>query len=219
MYAKIGIVGFTRDNYMGVPEKYIHCIRCAGGVPIILDDNSYELIDYYIDTIDGVMFVGGGDIEACYFGKSKGEMDSFPDRVRDAFEIKMCKACFDRRIPIFGICRGCQLINVALGGDIIQHVSGHSGYDAVYHDIAITKNSILHKIFNDSIIKVNSFHHQVCGKIANDLIVTAQSDDGYVEAVQCKDQYVHGVQFHPERMCEDELFMQIFIDFVNHALQ
>ena len=210
----VGICGFQKDNFFGTPQKYIDCIMKAGGIPVLISNSSENIIKQYLDTIDNLMFIGGGDIDASFFGKKALPTDSVPDYKRDIFEIEICKLAYEKKIPMLGICRGCQVINVALGGTLLQDIPFHTGEKYSSHVIAIDKNSILYKIFNREQIEVNSFHHQVCEKIPDCLSVTAQSIDGYIEAFECSKQYIHGVQFHPERLSNDDCFLNIFTDFL-----
>ena len=216
MGAVIGICGFEKNNYIGVPRKYVECIYKAGGTPLILHDKLL-LAEEYINIVHGIMFVGGGDIAAHYFLQEQDESASGIDPERDAFELMICRLAYRKGIPIFGICRGCQTINVALGGDLIQDIPGHmASSEAESHPIRISEESILFRAFGEDRINVNSYHHQSCGVLAKGLRVTAISGDGIIEAFECDHTYISAVQFHPERMIDaDVRFLELFCDFVN----
>ena len=216
MGAVIGICGFEKNNYIGVPRKYVECIYKAGGTPLILHDNVL-LAEEYINIVHGIMFVGGGDIAAHYFFQEQDENANGIDPERDAFELMICRLAYRKGIPIFGICRGCQTINVALGGDLIQNIQDHmNSSEGECHPIKLSEESILFRAFGEDRINVNSYHHQSCGVLAKGLRVTAISCDGIIEAFECDHTYINAVQFHPERSIEaDARFLGLFGDFVN----
>lgn len=213
--AVIGICGAEKNGYTGVPIKYIECIYKAGGIPLILYDNVL-LAQQYVSMTDGILFAGGGDIAPHFFAQEKAESTHDIDEDRDAFELAVCRLAYRSGKPIFGICRGCQVINVALGGDLLQDIPRHMlASEAEKHELVISEDSLLYRIFCEKHIKVNSYHHQSCGMLAKGLRVTAVSADGMIEAFECEHTYINGVQFHPERSVEyDGRFLKLFTDFV-----
>ena len=212
----IGICGFEKNGYIGSPKRYVECIYKTGGIPLLLYDNVL-LAEEYIDIADGIVFVGGGDIAAQYFFQTQDVNTRDIDMERDAFELMICRLAYRNKKPILGICRGCQVINVALGGDLIQHIPDHMfNTEEDKHEITLSEGSVLYRIFGENRIKVNSYHHQSCGILAKGLRVTAVSADGIIEAFECDHTYINAVQFHPERSTEyDSRFFELFKHFVN----
>lgn len=213
--AVIGICGANKNGYMGAPIKYIECIYKTGGIPLILYDNVL-LAQQYVSMTDGILLVGGGDIAPHFFTQEATDCAHDIDEERDAFELAVCRLAYRSRKPILGICRGCQVINVALGGDLLQDIPRHMlACEAQKHELIISEDSLLYRIFGEAHINVNSYHHQSCGMLAKGLRVTAVSTDGIIEAFECEHTYINAVQFHPERSAEqDKRFLQLFADFV-----
>jgi putative glutamine amidotransferase len=178
------------------------------------------------EQLDGLLLSGGGDIDPTLFDEEPhpelGEI--VPDR--DEMEIALIEQFIAQDKPILGICRGCQILNVALGGDMYQDLQGQKpavlqhGQRAprshASHSIQIVEESLLHSIFEKILVKVNSFHHQAVRKVVAPLKVTAVSCDGVVEAFESEaHSFVMGVQWHPESMVEtDEGAKRLFDTFV-----
>ena len=151
----------------------------------------------------GLLLCGGGDIDPCFYGQvSKGSYP--PDALRDWAEWKLIDYYLQRNRPILGICRGMQMLNVVLGGTILQHLPKerwqlHQGKQDVFHSISCSKDGVLSQFFV-ALNTVNSAHHQILETVSDELRVIAWAKDGSIEAVQGRDLPVLGVQFHPERM-------------------
>ncbi len=213
----------NRVNY-----AYIWAVVRAGGIPVIIPilENTDD-INKYIDIIDGIIFTGGGDISSHYFGEEPIKEVDGVCLDRDRTELALFHEAYERSMPIFGICRGSQLINISLGGSIYQdiytqvsNVLGHTCENNIqdgYHTINIQKDSILHKIFGKEKLVVNSLHHQSIKTLGKDLKITASAADGIVEAIEStNDKFVLGVQFHPEAMAmKYEEFLKPFKYFVD----
>ena len=211
-------------------ETYPNEIRRAGGVPVILPlyiaDGD---IEEYTSRIDGILFSGGADLSPHLFNEDPiWELNSLSS-VRDETELALMKAARLLHIPVLGICRGCQTINVALGGSLIQDIPrqinnsiGHYPKDTPsyepYHNVTILPGeSRIAAIFKQSVIRTNSFHHQAVKQLAPGLRVTAKTQDGIIEAYEGEDPswFIHSLQFHPETMCEKHPeFRGVFTDFV-----
>lgn len=155
-------------------------------------------------SFDGLVLCGGSDVDTTLYAQEKnGAFD--PDSHRDVVELALFRAFFDAGKPVFGICRGMQLINVALGGTLIQNLPPQSlpfhngtGDHVLTHPIRAEENTILHNLYG-SVFHVNSLHHQAVDTIGDGLFPIAWSETGFVEAFQHRDRPVLGVQFHPER--------------------
>jgi len=213
---------------------YVRAIEAAGGIAIILPPQ-LDSAESLVDMIDGLLLSGGPDIEPSRFGDNAIHPATYGiDPERDQFEFDLFAAARRRRTPLLGICRGIQVINVALGGTLIQDISsehqgtaeiGHrqheQGLEAceVGHDVTATDPDLL-PIFNGNSLGVNSFHHQAIRDLAPGLIPVAFSPDGLIEALidEDDDHAIAGVQWHPELMVErDTAHLRPFAHLVSAA--
>ncbi|MFV0440768.1 MAG: gamma-glutamyl-gamma-aminobutyrate hydrolase family protein [Lachnospirales bacterium] len=202
----------TEENYT-LSVNYIRFVEASNLLPITTTNTNLDNIEKYVSMCDAVLLTGGGDINPDLFKDTiKKEYESFIDLVpikRDLFEIRLVKEAIRQNKKIFGICRGMQVINVALGGNINQHIENH--LDTV-HRAKLREDSILSSYFNQSKIEVNSVHHQVVNKLGKGLIATAVSDeDNYIEAFESEDKKIVGIQWHMERLSEQYGFLNYFI--------
>jgi putative glutamine amidotransferase len=190
--------------------EYSRAIADAGGIPIELsrDADAKEVVS----RLDGLVLSGGSDISPSLYGATPHERLGKVDRERDDWELEVLAEATRRNIPILGVCRGCQLINVFYEGTLNQHVGkeygvGHPAWhqdsSLVAHDIVIENASLLSGLFPRR-IGVNSKHHQTLDRIGADLVVTARADDGVVEAIEKPGFPVLGVQWHPESLASPD---------------
>ena len=200
-----------------------------GGIPIVLPIiKKKELIEDYIKIIDGLLITGGEDISPLFYGENPINEIGTISINRDDHEMDLFKSAYERCLPIMGICRGMQLINVALGGTLYQDISkqvegalGHRSRDKslgqAFHKVNIIEESKLYTMLSNKEIEVNSFHHQSIKKIGKDLKTVAYSYDGIVEGIESVDSsFVLGMQWHPEKMIfRYPVFQEIFDIFVN----
>lgn len=212
-------------------QDYINAVLKVGGIPIILpvvDD--LTIIEEQISFCDGIIISGGQDIHPKFYGENQhkklGEVDSDVDR----YQLELAQIAIFKDMPLLGICRGMQLINVASGGtlyqdlseksdDILKHLQSGKRYD-ICHNIRIEEGSILYAVFGSS-TKVNSYHHQAVKDLGEGLSITAVADDGIVEGIEMKGKkFVVGVQWHPEMMIaggsEMEGFFKRFVESINN---
>ncbi|HID56119.1 TPA: gamma-glutamyl-gamma-aminobutyrate hydrolase family protein [Candidatus Poribacteria bacterium] len=192
--------------------EYINAIEQAGGLPIVIPVfEEMALAETYIGMIDGLLLSGGGDISPHLFGEEPHQKLGAVDLERDLVEMELTKLALERDLPIFAICRGIQVLNVAAGGTLYQDLSQHSGEVLKHrqraagwygsHTIKVAEGSLLYKIVGKSTIYVNSYHHQAVKMPAEGFVVSATSLDGIVEAIESpQHRFVIGVQFHPEMM-------------------
>src|SRR5215211_3336962 len=212
---------------------YVRAVETAGGVPIILPPQR-DSIDQLLEIIDGLVLSGGPDVDPARYGDTYVHPATYGiDPDRDQFELDLFDSALRRGIPTFGICRGIQVMNVALGGTLSQDVStehpgaaevGHRQHErgleesAVGHVLAAAESASL-PIFENNALGVNSFHHQAIRDVAPGLMPVAYSPDGLVEAVVMRgNPEVFGVQWHPELMFErDDAHLRPFTRLVETA--
>lgn len=207
----IGITGNYDKETCTLAEGYYQSVLKAGGMPLIIPPfQETDRLCQMLDTIDGIIFSGGGDINPLFFGEEPiKELHSITPE-RDRQELLLARLAYDRQIPMLGICKGIQTINLALGGTVYQDIHTqmegtrikHSqDQDRRYpsHSVQLMPGSIMQRIFGSTTITVNSFHHQACKEAAPCLNATAISPDGVIEAIESNEfKSVLGVQWHPE---------------------
>ena len=169
-----------------------------------------------LDIIDGLLLSGGGDISADFFGQETHKMSSDIWPERDKAEIAAARLAFSRNLPILGICRGLQILNVALGGDIKQHIEEHKQSqprNVPTHGVETC--GPLAEIMGKTQVMVNSIHHQAADRVADGLTVCATAPDGIVEALCApRKPFVLAVQWHPEELIHMPEHFRIFEAFV-----
>ncbi|MED3564034.1 gamma-glutamyl-gamma-aminobutyrate hydrolase family protein [Bacillus xiapuensis] len=229
------VIGITtsyvkhNDNMEGVyiHHDYHRAVERAGGIPLLLPAvKDEEAIQRYVELCDGIIMSGGEDVDPQFFGKSPHVKIGFFRTERDEFEIRLYHYYSKTKKPIFGICRGIQLINVACGGTLLQDIPSVKDREAhlheqtiprplPFHQVKLEKNSWIAGVWGKETMFVNSLHHQAIEKLGGGLVITALADDGIIEAVEGKDHpYLIAVQWHPESMSEkhpemQELFNQL----------
>ncbi len=238
----VGLLDF--GNYAGVGHQ--RPVALAGGVPLVLPWLDGERLGEALEVCDGILLGGGRDIEPARYGQEPHELLTATDPQRDAFELELVGQALDRGLPILGMCRGIQILNVALGGTLIQDLSvrpesvehatdrGWKRWKEVErasldgdpevpdhprHSIFIEPGSHLHAALGVDEIEVDSFHHQALDEIAPDLNVVARAPDGVVEAVELgSDPYLLAVQWElQEEWRIDPRFLAPFEQLVTAA--
>lgn len=206
----------------------------AGGLPVLIPTRLEEsALRQIYERLDGVLVPGGVDVDPAHYGEERHPKLGLVDAPRDALELALSRWAFEDDVPLFGICRGQQVINVALGGTLVQdipsQVETHIAHDQTddhprnrhAHAVEIDPGSRLAQVMGATRAEVNSLHHQSVGLPAPGLCVTALSPDGIVEALEHPGKtFVLSVQWHPEDMAHDEAAMQRLFDaFVAAAKQ
>lgn len=195
-----------------VSRMYLDQVWAAGGMVVVIppDPHVTERPDDVLDRVDGVMMLGGADLDAGAYGHEPHATAEPPQHVRDAMEIALVRRAGERGIPVLGICRGLQVINVAHGGTLTQHlpdVLGHEEhrrgigrFDGNEHDVDLEPGSLADRVLGGTRTRVHSHHHQAVDALGDGLRVTGRSDDGVVEALESADgeAFLLGVQWHPE---------------------
>ena len=205
-------------------RSYAERLVEAGATPVFLPLAALPILDRYLDRLHGVLLPGGCDVAPALFGEEPHPMLKVVSAPRDEFEIALCRAAVERDMPVLGICRGIQVLNVAMGGSLIQDIPAqvitpvnHRSEDEkeLRHEIEVHPESLLARIIGSGRHPVNSQHHQSIRELAPGVVLTAECPvDGIVEAVELKGKsFVLGVQFHPE--CRPERFASLFTAFVS----
>lgn len=228
MLPVIGITSFdehkNRSAYVSININYPYSVSAGGGLPCVLPgpsglhgsacgitgDELARFAELYTASLDGLILSGGGDVCPYLYGEEAVKGMSRMDSERDRWELALFSAAMKRGLPILAICRGCQVVNVALGGTLWQDIpsqvpsaNGHSfdmPMDELSHYVDLVPGTRLHRMFNKQKILTNSFHHQSIKDLAPDLVIAARSSDGIIEAVESTDpeHFLVAVQFHPE---------------------
>ncbi|MQS89086.1 gamma-glutamyl-gamma-aminobutyrate hydrolase family protein [Companilactobacillus mishanensis] len=209
-----------------VPRSAVNAILAAGGTPVSLPYLPADKVDPLINSLDGILFTGGPDVDPTFMGVEPIPQLGATDRNRDIFEIALVKKAVEHKLPILGMCRGAQVINVALGGTVYQDLSTQYDQpnllkhhqdapgDLPTHHVTIS-SSALQKTLGDTAF-VNSRHHQAIRQPAPGLKIVATASDGVIEAVENSDTTVQAVQWHPENMWENyPEQLKLFKDFIN----
>ena len=224
----------TRGYYDRVNSFYPQSVIKAGGIPVLLPTcYNTKLANDFISKLSAIIFTGGNEfINPNLYGAPPSKFTTLLNPNRDNWEVALAKESLKSNIPILGICRGHQLLNVVEGGSLyynipdevptaIGHSAGKTEMWVPYHSVSIKPDSRLAKIFNKSSLNVNSYHSQAAKEIAPSFRVVAKSSDGIVEAIEHRDNnFVLGVQWHPEAMTEKyEEFNNLFKALVQAAKQ
>lgn len=223
------VIGITANYNMEektftLREYYVNSVIRAGGLPLILAAQT-GFVEDYLKLCDGIIFTGGGDPDPYYFGQDPSAHLGEVNPLRDEFEIKLARKVLASGQAALGICRGCQIMNVAAGGSLIQHLSTDLCHeqkaprDYPIHDIFIASDSQLSRILGSEKIRVNSFHHQAVDQPGDGIYRSAYAQDGTVEAIEYQgDAFYLGVQWHPECM-SDLSALKLFAALVQKSIQ
>lgn len=208
-----------QDSLIGCDIDYVESVTRSGGAPVLLprlDDLS--VCRCFTEVIDGLLLTGGGDIVSLRYGEEPHPSSRYQDPVRDEMEFELLRLAIERGIPVLGICRGLQVINVGLGGTLIQDIPSQvsaavqhwtNAVDTVLcHTVYIEEGSLLAQVLGMTKLATNSWHHQSVNKVGKGLKVNCRTSDGVVEGLESTEGLpVLAVQFHPE---ESSLSYPIF---------
>ncbi|MGA8296902.1 MAG: gamma-glutamyl-gamma-aminobutyrate hydrolase family protein [Acidimicrobiales bacterium] len=210
----IGITAYEEDARWGpwseravlVPSTYVHAVEAAGGAPMVLPIQSTG-IDELLGRVDAIVLSGGPDVDPSRYEAEPHENTQAPRPERDAFELALLERASARSTPTLAICRGLQVLNVARGGTLHQHlpdVVGHAGHSPLageyaWHGVRVERGSRLSSVLAGHEVQTASHHHQAIAQLGKGLRVVARADDGTIEAVEDPElDYLIGVQWHPE---------------------
>jgi putative glutamine amidotransferase len=215
-----GSIGEGGRVKYGQNASYVKAIEEAGGVPLLIPPQSS--IDELFEVLDGILFTGGGDLEPTLYDSEDRGSEGI-DRDRDELELALARRAAAAGLPIFGICRGQQVINVALDGGLLQDVGEHrqdAPRGAATHEVEVALGSHLADAIGAR-VEVNTFHHQVVDpdRIGRGLKVTAFSNDGqrFIEGLESEDGRILAVQWHPEDMTDRDWARRLFRRLVESA--
>jgi putative glutamine amidotransferase len=217
-----GVLGW-RQGSVACTSAYIDAVQRAGGDPVIvppilLDDESASA---RLSRFDGLLLVGGGDIDPVRYGQQAVPEVSFVNPARDEFEIPLVRAAIDRGVPTLAICRGVQVLNVALGGTLHQHISdredllehrNEDGSDGVLHEVRAQPGSKVMKAMGVERARTFSHHHQAIDQIGTGLVPVCWAEDGILEGVELEDGWILGIQWHAEATAAEDPTQQALFD-------
>jgi putative glutamine amidotransferase len=205
---------------MALGMTYLRAIEEAGGMPVVLPPLGDAVA--YLDRLDGICLSGGPDLDPDAYGAPERHAELGPTEPGlDAFELELARAADARGLPILGICRGAQALNVARGGTLHQHLPGHRQTEpatATTHTVHIESGSRLAVVVGAGRLRVNSFHHQAVDVLGSGLRAVARSADGIVEAIEAPGaRLVLGVQWHAEGLIAQPRHRALFAELVSAA--
>jgi putative glutamine amidotransferase len=242
----IGVPTQTLQVIDGIPEglphswvmnhRYFTALASVGAVPwmVPLLDNDEDTLRAIYDRLDGVFLAGGVDMDPASYGDARHDLCGRTDPARDKVELLFARWAIQEGKPLFGVCRGMQVMNVALGGSLVQDCTEqhpkaikhdyfpNTGFarDYLAHDISIRPDSRLAQIYRATKVHVNSMHHQGVARLGEGLVPSATASDGLIEAVELpSDAFAIGVQWHPESLVEsDAATRRLFTEFIDAAV-
>jgi putative glutamine amidotransferase len=226
------IIGITShvelDFKHTLSNDYIKAILQAGGIPVILPIGIDEDVAQIVEKLDGLLVTGGGDIDPTLFGEEPHPKLGTISPGRDSFELAIIQETLAKDKPILAICRGIQILNIALGGDMYQDIytqhdsqllqhSQKATRDHLAHFVEVKENSLLATISGETKFRVNTYHHQAVRHVPFPLEVSSVASDGIIEAIESTEHpFVLGVQWHPECLAinGNEVAKRMFTRFV-----
>ncbi|MET1013913.1 MAG: gamma-glutamyl-gamma-aminobutyrate hydrolase family protein [Paenisporosarcina sp.] len=229
----IGVSTNLKNQVLSVSTDYLQAITAFGGVPIVLPNLREDDINSVALLLDGLLLTGGGDIDPTLFDEEPIPNLGNITPERDSFEIGLIQKLLHLNKPILGICRGCQILNIAVGGNMYQDIYSQVEKPLLQHNqaaprhhashfIQIIKETKLHGMLQSNLAKVNSFHHQAVKKIPKPFEVCAVANDGMIEAIESTEHaFALGIQWHPEGLLSknDVVSTLIFSAFINACLK
>lgn len=220
----------SKESYFK-ESPYVKALINVGGIPRwIENDTPVEVLKHLLQDVDGILLSGGADIDpAIYNGEEHASVTGI-NRARDNIELVLARLVIHLDLPLFGICRGCQILNVALGGTLYSHIPDQYKTDLNHrlseekrpsylaHEVSITPGSLLAGIVRNENIWVNSRHHQAINRLAPTLTVTARATDDLIEGIERpSSRFCLAVQWHPENLQDAPEQQRLFASFVEAA--
>jgi len=229
----IGVTTYIQKNKYGYPvaavmSKYVEAVVEAGGVPLLVPVGlNDEHVEEIVTRVDGFLFTGGGDLSPGLYNGTTHPALVDVDDARDRLEFFLVKTAVHQGVPFLGICRGLQVVNVALGGTLFSHIPGQfpgaikHNYDSgterelLAHSVSLTPGTRLRRISSQDILEVNSLHHQGIKELASGIMASATAPDGLIEALEVPGHsFGCAVQWHPEWLTSQPAALALFRAFV-----
>jgi putative glutamine amidotransferase len=229
------LIGLTmslqEERRQTLSRDYSDAVRNAGGTPVAIPYcNDPEAVSEMASRLDGVVLTGGGDIDPSLFEEEPlpGLGEIVPER--DRMETELVRLLLERDKPLLAVCRGCQILNIAVGGDmyqdlytqrdgLLQHHQRSPRHHAT-HAIQLVEGTLLHRLAQTNTVRVNSFHHQAVRRVPSPLRVAARTVDGVIEAIEsARHRFVVGVQWHPECMAKTDAFSRRLFEALVEAAE
>lgn len=226
----MSVVSSREKRRFEIPAEYPDAITAAGGIPLLLPPLRGKAdLPEALAACRGMVLSGGLDYDPQYWGEPVHAKTDLLDPRRDAFDLRLVRALVKRGIPVLGICAGCQLLNIGLGGTLHQDIFSSAEFrDPLRHNqkskrmvhwVEVAQGSLLAEITHTTMLHTNSSHHQAVWKLGRGLRVVGRSSDGCIEAIAGKraEQFLLGVQWHPERSIDVEAHLNLFKALVRAA--
>ncbi|MFF5993513.1 gamma-glutamyl-gamma-aminobutyrate hydrolase family protein [Lysinibacillus sp. KU-BSD001] len=222
----IGVTMHSSERKFEINETYIQAVLQAGGIPLCFPHITTG-VEEFISKIDGLLLIGGHDIHPKFFGEDPIPMQGMVIEQRDESDFQVLQAALKRDLPVFAVCRGHQVLNVAFGGSLyqdipsqvngaIQHAQKSARHEKI-HRVVVQEGTKLCELIGSE-VWTNSFHHQAIKEVGDGLMVTASTSDGMIEAIEHPDYtFCLGVQWHPEELAmkQDDASLTLFQAFVD----
>jgi putative glutamine amidotransferase len=212
---------------LALGERYLDAVRAAGGMPVILAPVVPEAVDFLLGRLDAVVLSGGPDLHPSAYGALPHPQLGPTEPALDGFELELARAAVARGVPVLGICRGMQVLNVALGGSLHQHLPDLDGglnhrqeraSGEPTHRVTLARDSRLTKVIGRRYVEVNSFHHQGLHALGKGLAIAGRAPDGHIEAVEVRGRrFTFGVQWHAECLVDRPEHLALFRGLVRAA--
>ncbi|MDQ4098409.1 MAG: gamma-glutamyl-gamma-aminobutyrate hydrolase family protein, partial [Actinomycetota bacterium] len=230
MKPRIGVTSspsLHEDRFLEALDRaFVNAVIRAGGLPFVLPVLDPEEASSVLACLDGILFSGGGDVDPARYTDTASPAAQGIEPERDAYEIALAHAALDLGLPVFGICRGCQVLNVALGGTLVQHLPdvteqqhcAKEQWAETVHTVRLLPHSRLRNVVGHDIVGVNSLHHQAVSDVGTGLRAVAWAEDGTIEAVEgMGGERLLAVQWHPELLMADASQAALFDWLVGEA--
>jgi putative glutamine amidotransferase len=220
--------GEPADHEMALGLKYLYALAAAGAIPMVCPPLAPELAESLLDRVDGLCMSGGPDLDPRAYGERRHASTGPVETALDDFELALARAADARGLPILAICRGMQVLNVARGGSLHQHLPDLSSGEINHrqtepgsqptHAVTLRESSRVARVLERTFTEVNSFHHQGVARLGDGLVITGRAPDGTVEAIEAMDrEFVIGVQWHAETLQTLPEQAALFSAFVDSA--
>jgi putative glutamine amidotransferase len=229
-YLEQAVRGDWDERFGMVPETYLIAVEEGGGIPLLLPPQPFDdaVVDRVLGAVDGLVLSGGVDVDPARYDADRGPHTDVPRLDRDAWETALVLGAIERGMPVLAICRGAQLLNVALGGSLVQHVPDVSDADHgrapggfARTAVTISGGTLVRGVLGSAgdHLSVHCHHHQVLDRVADGLVVAAHAADGLIEAVELPAApFVVGVQWHPEQDEADRRLFRALVDATRSPL-